>query len=81
MDKIGPKISVLQIYISVFGVMLWNSPKKSKSPMVSPLPKAIGTLIFLVNSAALHQKHLCILLTFLAVFINIPYLRIQSFLV
>ena len=45
-------------YIGVFGVKPWNSPKKIKvsidgSPTKSQ--KTMGTLIFLVNSAALHQ--------------------------
>ena len=39
-----------------FCVKPWNSPKKYKSPNVK-----IGTLVFLVNSTALHLKHLCIL--------------------
>ena len=53
----------IKLYIGVFGVKPWNSPKKIKvsidgSPTKSQ--KTMGTLICVVNSAALHQKHLCI---------------------
>ena len=34
--------------------------KKIKVPIGWSPTKTMGTLIFLVNSAALHQKHLCI---------------------
>ena len=51
------------IYIGVFGVKLMEFTKKIKVPIdgsSTKSKKTMGTLIFLVNSKALHQKHLSI---------------------
>ena len=77
MDKIRTKLSFLpkspEIWynIHVFGEILQNSQKKIKVPIVLVGDHPMGTLIFLVNSMALHQKHLCIFIDLFSIFSSI----------